>query len=266
MTRRGIIAILIFLFCFALPIWIASFFPTPCSDGYGLCVLIFYPSVFILGLASGFIYYRFSDRIKLKKALLVTLILVVDIFLMIFIYPESEYSPANQIKEAQNVVSIYGQLKATDIFQATEKRNFNLITALYHKFKLPKETYTVTYCRFDTTGSCDTTIKTFNYFVKDNKVFTDNSSIQFILDLKEGSLTFIDTVEQTFINFKVGYPDFGKYKKDFDNRSSDLTDNGEHITGLAKDIGNLRVMTNENLPKFEYKFERLFEKYLDARE
>lgn len=263
MTRRSIIAILIFLFCVALPTWVLSFFPTPCG-GYGLCMLVFYPTIFLLGLISGFVYYKFSDKIKFRKWLQVVLILFVDILLITFFYPKGEFSPFYQIPEARKVVSIYGQLKPTDIFDATEKRNFNLITALYHKFKLPKETYTVTYCLFDTTGSCDTTIKTFNYFIKDNKVFTDNSSIHFALDLTEGSLTFIDTVQQIIITFKVGYPDFGKYKKEFDNTSGELTDKGERITGLVKDIGNLRVMTNENLPKFEYKFERLFEKYLDG--
>lgn len=263
MTRRSIIAILIFLFCVALTTWVLSFFPTPCG-GYGLCMVVFYPTIFLIGLISGFVYYKFSDKIKFRKWLQVVLILFVDILLITYFYPKGEFSPFYQIPEARKVVSIYGQLKPTDIFDATEKRNFNLITALYHKFKLPKETYTVTYCLFDTTGSCDTTIKTFNYFIKDNKVFTDNSSIYFALNLTEGSLTFTDTIEQTAIQFKVGYPDFGKYKKEFDNTSGELTDKGERITGLVKDIGNLRVMTNENLPKFEYKFEKLFEKYLDG--
>lgn len=263
MTKRSIIAILIFLFCVALPTWVLSFFPTPCG-GYGLCMLVFYPTIFLIGLISGFIYYKFSDKVKFKKSLQVVLILVVDILLITYFYPKGEFSPFYQIPEARKVVSIYGQLKPTDIFEATEKRNFNLITALYHKFKLAKETYTVTYCLFDTIGSCDTTIKTFNYFIKDNKVFTDNSSIHFALDLTESSLTFTDTVQKTTINFKVGYPDFGKYKNDFGNRSSDLTAKGERITGLVKDIGNLRVMTNENLPKLDYKFEQLFEKYLDG--
>ncbi len=262
MTRRSIIAIVIFLFCVALPTWVLSFFPTPC--GFGFCLLFFCPTIFLIGLISGLAFYKFSDKIKLRKGLQVALVLVVDSLLITFFYPKGEFSPVYQISESKKVAGIYGQLKPTDIFEATEKRNFNLITALYHKFKLPKETYTVTYCLFDTTGSCDTTIKIFNYFIKDNKVFTDNSSIHFALDLKEGSLTFTDTVQSTTITFKVGYPDFGKYKKDFDNSSSDLTEKGERITGLVKDIGYLRVMTNENLPKFEYKFEQLFEKYLDG--
>ena len=142
-------------------------------------------------------------------------------------------------------------------------RNFNLITANYHKFKLPKETYTVTYCFFDSTGSCDTTFKTYNYFVKDNKVFTDDTSIRFKLNFSEGSLTLIDKVQETNINLKVGYPNFGKYRSEYTGTSSESSNKGERITGLTKDIGNLRIMVYENLPKFEYKFERLFEKYLD---
>lgn len=261
MTTRSIIAVLIFLFCVALPTLVLSFFPTPC--GYGLCLLVFYPTIFLIGLISGFAYYKFSDKFKLRKWSQVALILLVDTLLITYFYPKGEFSPLYQITEARKVINIYGQLKPTDIFDATEKRNFNLITALYHKFKLPKETYTVTYCLIDTTGSCDTTIKTFNYFIKDNKVFTDNSLIHFALDLTMGSLTFTDTVQQTIITFKVGYPDFGKYKIEFDNHSTDLTEKGERVTGLVKDIDNLRVMTIENLPKFEYKFEILFDKYLD---
>lgn len=261
MTKRTITTIFIFLFSVVLPTWILSFFPTPCG-GYGLCLLVFYPTIFLIGLISGWTYFKFSDRIKLKKWLQVILLLLVDILLLTYFYPKGEFFPLNQIKQAQIVANNYGQLKSTDIFKATEQRNFLLITALYHKFQLPKETYSVTYCLTDTIGSCDTTIKTFNYFIKDNKVFTDNSSIHFELNLIDSSLTFVDTVQQTIINFKIGYPDFGKYKKDFDNTSADLTDNGIKITGLVKDFHNLRVMTNENLPKFEYKFTRLFEKYL----
>jgi hypothetical protein len=197
MKRRTIIAILILIFCIAVPTWVASFFPSVCGDPYGLCVFIFYPTIFLIGLVSGFVYYKFSDRVKFKKWLQVILILIVDTLLICWAYPKGDFSPFNQIKEARQVANIYEQLKPTDIFEATEKRNFNLITALYHKFHLPKETFTVTYCLIDTTGSCDTTIKTFNYFIKDNKVFTDNPSIHFNLNLTEGSLTFIDTLQQT---------------------------------------------------------------------
>ncbi|MFP5471959.1 MAG: hypothetical protein ACLGGV_10235, partial [Bacteroidia bacterium] len=96
MTRRSIIAILIFLFCVALPTWVLSFFPTPCG-GYGLCMVVFYPAIFLLGLISGFVYYKFSDKIKFRKWLQVVLILVVDILLITFFYPKGEFSPFYQI-------------------------------------------------------------------------------------------------------------------------------------------------------------------------
>lgn len=259
MTKRITIAILISLFCVAFPNWVLSLFPTPCG-GYGICMIVFYPTIFLLGLISGLAYFKFSNKIKFGKWLLVVIILVLNILLIAYFYPKGEFSPFYQIPEARKVAGIYEQLKPIDIFDATEKRNFNLITALYHKFNLPKETYTVSYYLLDTTGSFDTTIKTFNYFIKDNQVFTDDASIHFALDLTEESLTFTDTVQPTTIYFKVGYPDFGKYKTDFDNRSEDLTG----TTGLVKDIGNLRVTASKNSPKFDYKFERLFEKYLDG--
>lgn len=262
MTKRIFIAILIFAFCVFVPVWVLSFFPTPC--GYGLCLLIYYPIIFAVGLISGWIYYKFNDKIRLNKAIQVILLLLLDVFLLGYFYPKGEFFPINQISEAKRVVAQYGELKPTDIFEATEKRDFLLITALYHKFNLPKETYTVTYCLTDTSGSCQTFFKTFNYFIKDNKVFSDNPSIHFEINPTDSSLTFMDTVEHTTINFKVGYPYFGKYRNDFDNSSSDLSDKGERVTGLVRDIDSLRIVNTENLPKFEYKFTRLFESYLDS--
>ena len=261
MTKQSVISILIFTYCIVLPTWVLSFFPTPC--GYGLCLLVYYPIIFLVGIISGLYYYKFSNRIKLAKWIQVVFILIIDFLLISYFYPKSEYHPFCQITEARIVIDIYEELEPTDIFEATEKRNFNLITANYHKFKLPKETYTVTYCFFDSTGSCDTTFKTYNYFVKDNKVFTDDTSIRFKLNFSEGSLTLIDKVQETNINLKVGYPNFGKYRSEYTGTSSESSNKGERITGLTKDIGNLRIMVYENLPKFEYKFERLFEKYLD---
>jgi hypothetical protein len=243
MTKRISIAISIFIFCVFVPVWVLSFFPTPC--GYGLCLLVYYPIIFAVGLISGWIYYKFNDKIKLNKGIQVILILSLDISLLIYFYPKGEFFPTTQISEAKRVVAHYGELKPTDIFEATEKRDFLLITALYHKFKLPKETYTVTYCLTDTSGSCDSFFKTFNYFIKDNKVFSDNPSIHFEINLTDNSLTFMDTVQQTSINFKVGYPDFGKYRNEFDNSSSDLSDKGERVTGLVRDIDSLRVVTSE---------------------
>lgn len=261
MTKRSLIAISIFIFCVLVPVWVLSFFPTPC--GYGLCLLVYYPTIFAIGLISGWIYYKFNDKIKLNKGIQIIILIVLDISLLTYFYPKGEFFPTNQISEAKRVIAQYGELKPTDIFEATEKRDFLLITALYHKFNLPKETYTVNYCLTDTSGSCVTFLKTFNYFIKDNKVFSDNPSIHFEINPTDSSLTFMDTVQHTTINFKVGYPDFGKYRNEFDNSSSDLTNTSERVTGLVKDIDSLRIVTDENLPKFEYKFTKLFDSYLD---
>ena len=263
MTKRIIISSFIFLICVCVPSCILSFFPTPC--GFGICLIFFYPAIFLIGILSALTYFLFTDRVKLKKWIQIFLILIVDTLLLISVYPSGEFSPLKQISRARTIAENYSQLQPTDLFNATDKRDFLLITALYHKFNLPKQTFTVTYCFFDKSGSCDTTFKTFNYFIKDNKVYCDNSSIDFKINFSDSSLTFKDTIQQTIINCKVGYPDFGKYKNEFENRSAELTPNGERITGLVKDLNNLRVITSENLPKFEYKFTRLFESYLDRQ-
>jgi hypothetical protein len=190
------------------------------------------------------------------------MILLLDFALLTYFYPKGEYFPTNQLSVARQVSSNYENLQPVDIFKAAEDRNFLMITALYHKFNLPTETYSVRYCFIDTNGSCDTIYKEFNYFISDNKIVTNNSDFHFDLDLKEGSFSFTDTVKNQDFNFKVGYPDFGKYRKTFTNTSSDLSDKGERVTGLVKDIGTLRIMVNETQPKFEYRFTRLFEKYL----
>jgi len=187
---------------------------------------------------------------------------VIDITLWIYFYPKGEYFPTNQISGARQVLSNYDNLQPVDIFKATDNRNFLMITALYHLFNLPTETYNVRYCFIDTNGSCLTIHKEFNYFISDTKVVSNNSGFHYDLDLKEGSFSFTDTVENQDFTFKVGYPDFGKYRKDFTNTSSDLSDKGERITGLVKDIGTLRIIVDETQPKFEYGFTRLFEKYL----
>ncbi|RAW02201.1 hypothetical protein [Pseudochryseolinea flava] len=241
--------------------WVLSFFPIPC--GFGLCLPLYYPIIVFVGLISGWAYYKFNDKIRLRKWIQIILILAVDILVLTYFYPKGEFFPTNQISAARRVVAQYAALKPTDIFEATEKRDFLMITALYHKFELPKETYTVDYCLTDTSGRCDTFLKTFNYFIKDNKVFSDSPSIHFEISLTDGSLTFTDTVQQTTFNFKVGYPNFGKYSDEFDDSSRELSPTGSRVTGLVKDIGAVRVASSERLPKFEYKFTKLFERYLD---
>lgn len=260
MNKKKVPAIIIFLLCVTIPILTLSLFPTPC--GYGLCLLVYYPIIFFIGGISAWTYYKFSDKIKFSKTAFLLIILLLDFALLTYFYPKGEYFPTNQIRIARQVSSNYDNLQPVDIFKATEDRNFLMITALYHKFNLPTETYSVRYCFIDTNGSCDTIYKELNYFISDNKIVTNNSDFHFDLDLKEGSFSFTDTVKNQDFKFKVGYPDFGKYRKTFTNTSSDLSDKGERVTGLVKDIGTLRVMVDETLPKFEYGFTRLFEKYL----
>ena len=263
MNKKRVTTILIFLFCVTIPILTLSLFPTPC--GYGLCLLIYYPIIFLVGGLSAWTFYKFSDKIKFSKTIFLIIILVLDLTLLTYFYPKGEFFPTNQLSVARQVSSNYDNLQPVDIFKSNEERNFLMIIALYHKFNLPTETYSVRYCFIDTNGSCDTIHKEFNYFISDNKVVTNNSDFHYDLDLKEGSFSFTDTVENQDFTFKVGYPDFGKYRKDFTNTSSDLSDKGERITGLVKDIGTLRVIVDETQPKFEYGFTRLFEKYLSLK-
>ena len=243
-----------------IPILTLSLFPTPC--GYGLCLLIYYPIIFLIGGLSAWTYNKFNDKIKFSKTIFLAIILVLDLVLLTYFYPKGEYFPTNQISEARRVANNYDNLQPDDIFKATEDRNFLMITALYHKFNLPTETYSVRYCFIDTNGSCETIYKEFNYFISDNKVVTNNSDFHSDLDLKEGSFSFTDKVKNQDFNFKVGYPNFGKYRKNFANTSSDLSEKGEKVTGLVKAIGTLRVMVDETHPKFEYGFTILFDKYL----
>lgn len=260
MTKKKVTAILIFLLSVTIPILTLNLFPTPC--GYGLCLLFYYPIIFLLSGLSAVIYYKFRDKVKYKKTVLLLLILLTDFTLLTYFYPKGEYFPANQLRVARQVANDYENLKLIDIFKATEDRNFLLITALYHKYNLPTETYGVKYCFIDNNGSCDTIFKEFNYFILDNKVITNNPDFHFDLNLKEGSFSFADTVGKYEFSFKVGYPDFGKYRKTFTNTSSELSEKGERITGLVKDIRTLRVIADETKPKFEYGFTRLFENYL----
>lgn len=260
MNKKKVTAIFIFFLCATIPILTLSLFPTPC--GYGLCLLIYYPIIFFVGGLSAWIYYKFSDKVKLNKIFCFLLIILLDFVLLTYFYPKGEYFPTNQIREARQVANNYENLKPIDIFKATEERNFLMITALYHKFNLPKETYVVRYCFIDKNGGFDTIYKEFNYFISDSKVVTNNSDFHFDLDLKEDTFSFTDTVKNQDFNFKVGYPDFGKYRKTFTNTSSDLSDKGERVTGLVKDIGTLRVIVDETVPKFDYEFTRLFDKYL----
>jgi hypothetical protein len=261
MTKKKITYFSIFLICVAIPILTLSLFPTPC--GYGLCLLFYYPFIFLVGGLSAFFYLKFSDRLKLNKAVFFLIILLVDFTLLTYLYPKGEYFPLNQIQIASQVDRNYENLKPIDIFKAIEDRNFLQITALYHKFNLPPEIYDVSYCFIDSNESCDTIYRKFNYFIMDNKIVSNNPDFNYNLDLNEGDFSFIDNVEQNSFKFKVGYPDFGKYKKSFTNTSSEISDKGERITGLVKDTEALRVMVFESKPKFEYGFTSILEKYLD---
>lgn len=260
MTKKKVTTILIFILCVTIPVLTLSLFPTPC--GYGLCLLAYYPIIFLVGVLSAWTYYKYSDRVRLNKAVSVSLIILVDFALLTYFYPKGEYFPTNQLRVARQVANDYENLKPVDIFKATKERNFLLITALYYKYNLPTETYGLRYYFIDKNGSCDTIFKEFNYFISDNKVVTNNPNFHYYLNLKEGSFSFTDTVEKQDFTFKVGYPDFGKYKNTFTNASSELSDKGERVTGLVKDIGTLRVIVDGIRPKFEYGFTRLFEKYL----
>jgi hypothetical protein len=260
MNNKKGIAILVFLLSVTIPILTLSLFPTPC--GYGLCLMIYFPIIFLVGGLSSLTWYIFVDRIKLNRTILFSLIVFIDFLLLSYYYPRGEYFPINQIRVASQVADKYKYLEPIDIFKATEERNFLLTTALYHKFNLPTDTYEVKYCLLDEKGRCDTILKKFNYYISADKVVTNNSDFHFKLDLEEDSFSFTDTVETINFTFKVGYSDFGKYRKTFTNTSSELTDSGERVTGLVKDIGDLRVIVHSTRPKIEYGFTRLFEKYL----
>ncbi len=260
MTKKKVTTLLLFLLCVTIPTLILSLFPSPC--GYGLCLLIYYPIIFLASGLSAWTYYKFGDRIKFKKTFSLLIILLLDFAFLFYFYPKGEYSPTNQLRVARQVAKDYENLKPIDIFKATENRNFLLITALYHKYNLPTETYLIKFCSIDKNGSCDSVFKEFHYFISGNKVVTNNPDFDYDLDLKEGSLSFNDSIEQIEFSIKVGYPDFGKYRKDFTNTSSEISDSGERVTALAKDIGNFRVIVDVTKPKFEYGFTKLFEKYL----
>jgi hypothetical protein len=189
-----------------------------------------------------------------------------DISILTFFYPKGEYLPTNQLQMAKQALNDYEDLEPTDIFEATKNRDFLRIIALYHKFNLPTEIYDVRYCFFDEKGSCDTMYREFNYLIMDNQIVTNNSDFKYNLDHSEGSFSFTDTVEQIDFQFKVGYPDFEKFRENFTNTSSEISDSETRVTGLVKDIESLRVIVDENKPKFEYGFTKLFERYLSLRE
>lgn len=260
MTKKKAPTLLLFLLCVTIPTLTLSLFPSPC--GYELCLLIYYPIIFLAGGLSAWTYYKFGDRIKLKKTFSLLIILLLDFAFLSYFYPKGEYSPINQLRVARQVAKDYDNLKPIDIFKATEESNFLLITALYHKYNLPTETYLVRYCSIDKNGSCDKVFKEFNYFISGNKLVTNNPDFDYDLDLKEGSFSFNDSFEQIEFTIKLGYPDFGKYRETFTNSSSEISDSGERVTALAKDIKKFRVIVDETKPKFEYGFTRLFEKYL----
>ncbi len=250
MNKKKIIAILIFLLCVSIPYLILSMFPSSMGNDI-YCMLFYYPLLFLIGGLSAWAYNQFRDRVKLNKAVLLLLILLLDFTILTSFYPKGQYSPINQLRVARQVTNDYKNLKPVDIFKAIDDRNFLRITALYHKFNLPPEFYIVRYCFNDTKTkgiydpySCDTMYKEFDYFFMDNRVVTNNPDFDYNLDLNEGSFSFTDTVEKIDFNIKFGYPNFG-------------------ANGRFKEIETLRVIVFETKPTFEYGFTNLFEQYLN---
>ena len=262
--NKKVLAILILILCVTIPILTLSLFPTPC--GYGLCLILYYPIIFITGGLSAWVFYKFHDKVKVNSNVLFLIVLLFDISVLTYFYPKGEYFPTNQLQIAKQVANDYEKLKPIDLFKATEDRDFLRITALYHKFNLPTEIYEVRYCFIDEKGSCDTMYRDFNYFIMNNQIVTNNPDFNYNLDPSEGSFSFADTIDQIDFQFKVGYPDFGKYRKSFTNTSSEISESETRVTGLVKDIESLRVIVDENKPKFEYGFTKLFERYLSLRE
>lgn len=260
MTTKRINSLLIFIFSAIIPIIVLYLFPVSC--GYGLCLFFYYPLIFIVAGLSAWVYLKFSEKIQINRTLQAFIVVIINLTLLTYFYPKGEFLPLRQIKIATKVSQDYKKLKQADLFDAVESRNFLLVTALYHKFNLPEEMYAVSYCLIDSLGRCNETFKEFKYFIKNNKLISNDSTVLYELDVKEGTLFFIDTINQTPISLNVGYPNFGKFESDFSNISANLIDSGRKIIGLGKDIGVIRVSINEDNPKVEYGFSKLFKSYL----
>lgn len=242
--------------------WVLSFFPTPC--GYGLCLLFFYyPIIFSTGLLSGILYYKLSHRIKINKVILLTLIILVDSIVLSISYPSGEYHPINQWKSAEIAYKQYDKLVPTDLFKSMEKRNFLLTTAIDQKFKIPDYVFELSSCIVDSTGSCIKTIRETKFYVLNDSLITSNKDS--ILDFKNGIVEIEGQFDTTYLNLRISTIDFGKYKNQYDDFSSNLGERGTGVTGLSKDTANVRVMIWKEPSKFEYKFTRNFKWYLNSK-
>jgi len=83
------------------------------------------------------LYYKFSDRPKINKILLIAILLVVDTSILALTYPKGEYHPINQLQSAQVAYERYHELMPEDLFESIESRNFLLTAAIDHKFNIP---------------------------------------------------------------------------------------------------------------------------------
>lgn len=255
---KTVISILIFLANILTPIWVLSFFPTPC--GYGLCLLIYYPIIFATGGLSAFFYYKFSDRLKINKIVLIAILLVVDTSILALTYPKGEYHPINQLKSAQVAYERYHELMPEDLFMSIESRDFLLTAAIDHKFNIPDHVFELHCCTLDSTGSCDLTAKQLKFYVLDEKLTT--SEPDSILQLSNGIVSINGAFDSTTLNLQFSTNNFGTFKKEYDNFSSNLGERGTGITGLSKDTANIRLMIWKQPAKFEYKFTKKFQQWL----
>lgn len=263
MKNRLIISIVIFLICWLIPMIIYNLFPDPCG-GYGLCFIIFYPFVIFISLLTACAFYYFSKKINFKKPLLAIIFLFAGLLIIAYFYPKGKFNAFNQIKLSIEISGNYHLLKPTDIFHASVERDNLLITALYHKFNLPEEIYYVKYCTTKGDNRCDSLFHRMNYFVYEGMIYTDNHEFNFNLNIADSSLSFVDHFFDTIIVITVGYPEFGKYREDFDSHTADIK-NGLSYTGLSKNFDNFRVFVGVSRPKFEYPFTKIFEWYLNLR-
>lgn len=255
---KTVISILIFLANIVTPIWVLSFFPTPC--GYGLCLLIYYPIIFLTGVLSAFLYYKFSDRLKINKILWIAILLVVDTSILALTYPKDEYHPINQLQSAQVAYERYHELMPEDLFESVESRNFLLTAAIDHKFNIPDHVFELHCCTLDSTGSCDLTVNQLKFYVLKDSLITSESNTY--LQLSNGIVSINGTFDSTSLNLRFSTDNFGTFKKEYDNYSSNLSERGTGITGLSKDTTNIRLMIWKQPSKFEYKFTKKFQQWL----
>lgn len=235
-----------------------SFFPTPC--GYGFCILIYYPIIFLTGGISAFIYFKLIDRTRLNKAISILTLLLIDASILALTYPKGEYHPINQWKSAQVAYERYDELLPEDLFESIESRNFLLTAAIDHKFNIPDHVFELHCCILDSIGSCDLTVDQFKFYVLNDSLITSKSNTY--LKLSNGIVSVNGTFDSTSLNLRFSTDDFGMFKKEYDNYSSNLGERGTGITGLSKDTANVRLMIWKQPAKFEYKFTKKFQQWL----